>query len=302
VIVVGIDRKAMYAQVAEGIISLMEQGVAPWSRPWLVRGNRDTFAPRNGFYDRPYNGFNSLYLSAVMATQGWSDPRFFTYNNAKKLGAQVRRGEKSTLVVYNKRVTKRDDDSDSVSSFFMMKYYRVFNAAQIDGLGVYEPVVDGVEPYWHDDESFPEAKRVVSAYSDDQRVFVDYGGDRAFYSPVSDRIGMPNEDQFVSLDAFYHTLFHEVVHSTGHESRQDRLVKGGFGSGDYAKEELVAEFGAAFLAVNCGVPLRDDEAASYLAGWSKRCKDDPGMLVTAVNAAQRAADFVLESANVVEVV
>ena len=298
----GIDRKAMYAQVAEGIISLMDAGVAPWSRPWLVRGNRDPFAPRNGFYDRPYNGFNSLYLSAVMAKEGWSDPRFFTYNNAKKLGAQVREGEESTLVVYNKRVTKKDDDSDSVSSFFMMKYYRVFNAAQIDGLGVYEPVVDGVEPYWHGDESFPEAERVVNAYSDDQRVFVDYGGDRAFYSPVSDRIGMPNEDQFVSLGAFYHTLFHEIVHSTGHESRQNRLVRNGFGSGDYAKEELVAEFGAAFLAVNCGVPLRDDEAASYLAGWSKRCKDDPGMLVTAVNAAQRAADFVLESASVVEVV
>jgi antirestriction protein ArdC len=99
---------------------------------------------------------------------------------------------------------------------------------------------------------------------------------------------------------YYHTLFHEVIHSTGHESRQNRFKVESFGSERYAKEELVAEFGAAMVCVNAGVPIEREESADYIRQWAKRCKDDPGLLVTAVNAAQRAADMVLNVASVEE--
>ena len=286
-----LDRKAMYAQIAESLIGLMESGVAPWTRPWVVRGRNDPWLPRNGASDRVYSGFNSLYLSCLMRDRSWSDPRFFTYKNASDAGGQVRKGEKSTLVVYNKRVSKSDaDDPDKVSSFYMMKYYRVFNAAQVDGLDVYEPcVVDVVEP----DDPFGVAAGVASDWFEYSGVVLSHGGDRAFYTPSMDLIQMPEKSQFMGVFNYYHTLFHEIAHSTGHKSRADRLESGGFGSDTYAKEELVAEFAAAMICVNAGVPIEREESADYIRQWAKRCKDDPGLLVTSVNAAQRAADMVL---------
>jgi antirestriction protein ArdC len=293
----GIDRNAMYGQVAESLIGLMESGEAPWTKPWIVRGRNDPFAPRNGYYDSAYNGFNSLYLSCVMADRGWSDPRFFTYKNAESLGGQVREGEKSTLVVYNKRVSKKDEESDKVKSFYLMKYYRVFNAAQIDGVEEYVPVVvEEVVP----DDPFGVAAGVGADWFEYTGVVLGHGGDRAFYSPSGDLIQMPEKSQFMGMFNYYHTLFHEVIHSTGHESRQNRFKVESFGSERYAKEELVAEFGAAMVCVNAGVPIEREESADYIRQWAKRCKDDPGLLVTAVNAAQRAADMVLNVASVEE--
>ena len=139
---------------------------------------------------------------------------------------------------------------------------------------------------------------MASEYCDSQKVSVVYGGDRAFYSPHDDSIGMPDASQFESLPRFYSTLFHEIVHSTGHSSRDDRLIRNGFGSDAYAKEELVAEFGAAFLCVNTDVPLVEEDNAAYLKNWADKCRKDAGLLVTAVNAASRAADFVLDCSSV----
>lgn len=295
-----LDRKEMYSQVAESLIGLMESGEAPWTKPWIVRGRNDPWVPRNGFYDRPYSGFNSLYLSCLMAQNSWSDPRFYTYDNAAAVGGQVRKDEKSTLVVYNKRVSKRDkDDPDKVSSFFLMKYYRVFNVAQIDGIDAYEPiVVDEVEP----DDPFGVAAGLSADWFECSGVSLSHGGDRAFYSPVADLIQMPEKSQFLGMFNYYHTLFHEVVHSTGNKSRQSRFEYDSFGSDSYAKEELVAEFGAAMVCVNAGVPIERAESADYIRQWAARCKEDPGLLVTAVNAAQRAADLVLDVASVEVVV
>ncbi len=291
-----LDKKEMYAQVAEGLISLMEQGVAPWSKPWIVRGANDPWLPHNGFSGRKYNGFNSLYLSLLMQKNSWDDPRFYTWNNVKSALGEVRAGEekKWTLVVYNKRISKPDEsDPDKFKTFYLMKYYRVYNACQVDGLAPFDSFVPD-DSFIHDD-SFPVAERVVSDFEDANTIRISYGGDRAFYQPGMDIIQMPEVEQFKTLASFYQTLFHEVIHSTGHASRHDRLgERSGFGSDEYAKEELVAEFGAAFLCANTDVPLAEDQSAAYLKSWAARCKDDPGMLVTAVNAAQRAADFVLE--------
>ena len=295
-----LNKKEMYGQVAEGLISLMESGVAPWSKPWIVRGADDPWLPHNGFSGRRYNGFNSLYLSLLMRANSWDDPRFYTWKNVDAAGGKVCEGEekKFTVVVYNKRVTKQDEsDPDKVSAFYLMKYYRVYNACQVSGLPEFDSFVPD-DSFIHDD-SFPVAEGVVSEYEDASSVRIGFGGDRAFYQPSMDVIQMPEREQFSSLAAFYQTLFHEVIHSTGHSSRQDRLgERSGFGSDEYAKEELVAEFGAAFLCANTDVPLAEDASAAYLKSWAARCKDDPGMLVTAVNAAQRAADFVLDYSRV----
>jgi antirestriction protein ArdC len=209
----------------------------------------------------------------------------------------VREGEKSTLVVYNKRVSKKDEESDKVKSFYLMKYYRVFNAAQIDGLEEYVPmVVEEVVP----DDPFGVAAGVSADWFEYTGVVLGHGGDRAFYSPSADLIQMPEKSQFLGMFNYYHTLFHEVVHSTGHASRQNRFDHDVFGSEPYAKEELVAEFGAAMVCVNADVPIERAESADYIRQWARRCKDDPGLLVTAVNAAQRAADMILSVASVEE--
>lgn len=291
-----LDRKKMYADVAEGIISLMESGVAPWSRPWIVRGRNDPSLPRNGSSDRAYSGFNSLYLSHLMRVNGWSDPRFFTKTNMDSFGGRILKGNEGTVVVYNKRVVKEVEGEDKPKVFYLMRYWKVWNAAQISGVPE-RVIADPVEPFVHDG-SFPVADRVVDEYCESQKVDVRYGGDRAFYSPHDDYIGMPDVSQFELLEKFYSVLFHEIIHSSGHSSRQDRLSKGGFGDDSYAKEELVAEFGASFLCVNTGVPLVESCSAAYVKSWADRCREDPALLVTAVNAAGRAADFVLDCCDV----
>lgn len=291
-----LDRKKMYGEVAQSIINLMQCGVAPWSQPWLVRGKNSPMLPRNGWSDRAYNGFNSLYLSCLMELNGWRDPRFFTRDNMKQFGGRIIKDNKGTLVVYNKRVVEVDEDSGKESVFYVMRYYKVWNAAQV--LNVPERVVD--EPVVFGDD-YVNARALAENWMRFEGITGVYGCDRAAYKWRDDDyevIEMPDVSQFRGKPDYFSTFFHEIIHSSGAKHRLDRLEKTGFGSDVYAKEELVAEFGSAFLCANTGVALRNDSSAAYLKGWADRCSDDPGLLVTAVNAAQRAADYVLDKSSV----
>ena len=285
------DKNELYAKVSENLISLMEVGVAPWSRPWLIRADDDPNAVRNGVSNRPYTGFNALYLEGLSYVNGWSDPRFYTYKNALEVGGQVRTGEKSTMVVFNKRVVKKDADAENDRAFWLMRYYSVFNASQIDGL---VPWVPGSDGYSFDDEYYEAAGEVASAWLDGEGIVLSHGGSSAHYVPSRDCISMPEKQDFFCVKDYYHTLFHEIIHSTGHSSRINRIKSDGFGSESYAKEELIAEFGSAFLSANTGVPLDDSQSAAYLRTWAARCREEPSLLVTSVNAAQYASRMVSE--------
>ena len=107
----------------------------------------------------------------------------------------------------------------------------------------------------------------------------------AYYSPTNDTVGLPTLDRFETEDHYYATLFHELVHSTGHEQRLKRasiMERNGYGSEPYGKEELIAEMGSAFLCGYAGIVDRTiDSSAAYLEGWLKQLKEDNTLIVHA---------------------
>jgi antirestriction protein ArdC len=290
------DKKEMYALVTDRLIEMMREGVAPWSKPWIVRGVNDPYAPHNGSTGRYYSGINSLWLGMVAMERGYNDPRWMTYGQMKKLGGTLVDGawELRVPIVFNSRIEKKDKKTGEViSSFWYLKQWDVFNVTQIDGLDLDPIQAVRDEPIGFDEHD--DAQHLADSWLDAEKIPLTHGGDSAFYMPSADRIGMPDRDAFSSPEHYYHTLFHEIVHSSGHEKRQNRLEKGGFGSDTYAREELVAEIGAAMLYATAGLE-RDlmEHSAAYLKGWASKLEDDPGILFTAANAAQRAAEYITE--------
>lgn len=286
-------KQALFAQVTEGLIAEMEKGVAIWQKPWVTtRAN----GPQNGNSKRPYTGFNRVYLGWIQAGLESSDPRWFTFDGAGEAGGKVRKGEKSTIVVYNKagRYTKEDEDTgeESERTYWLTRYYRVWHASQIDGLSEYEMVDD--TPVQPDADEDYDMSVMVDWCRENLASPVQHGGDRACYVPQLDMITLPYEEDFLRKSWYAQTLAHEVIHATGHESRLDRLTKSGFGTDEYAKEELIAEFGAAILCGSQNIPTDMEQSAAYLKGWAKRCKDEPNLLISAVNAAEYAVTLVLE--------
>jgi antirestriction protein ArdC len=287
-------KQNLYKTVTEALIEQMEQGVAIWQQPWVTS---KAYQPQNGHSGRLYNGFNRMYLGFMqMDILGSDDPRWYTMNNCKDLGVKVKKGSKSTIVVYNApaQYEKENESTGEVETktWWNVKYYRVFHATQIDGLPEYEaysdlPVqVDG-------DEDYPGIG-VLDAWCHENLHSYEYGGNRACYIPIVDTIQMPLPDTFRKQSWYAQTLAHEIIHATGAEKRLNRLEKAGFGTDSYAKEELVAEFGAAMLCGSLDIPADMEQSAAYLKSWAKRCKDDPGMLISAANMAEKAAEFVTE--------
>ena len=265
----------VYQSVTDRIIASLEEGTVPWRKPWVGGG------PRNVENGRFYTGINPFLL----ALAPYGDPRWGTYKAIKRVGGQVRRHQKSTQIVLLKRVNKRRDKKApevEPDSYFLFRYYSVFNAEQADGLPPFEDVA-------FDNEPIERAEQISLGFIGPT---VTFGGDRAFYSPTTDMVRVPMLDQFESAEAYYSTLYHELVHSTGHESRLDRLEHTGFGTGPYAKEELVAEMGAAMLCGMAGIENLDQSAA-YIANWLEPLRNDKKFVVSAAGMAQKAADLIL---------
>ena len=266
----------VYQSVTDRIIASLEEGTSPWRKPWVGGG------PRNVETGRPYSGINVFLLTLAP----YGDPRWGVYEAIKRAGGQVRRGEHHTKIVFLRRVNKRRSDGakegDDPGSYFLFKYYNVFNAEQADGLPPFEDTA-------FDNEPIERAEQIALGYIGPT---VTFGGDRAFYSATTDMVRVPMLDQFESPEAYYSTLYHELVHSTGHESRLDRLESTGFGTGPYAKEELVAEMGAAMLCGKAGIENLDQSAA-YVANWLGALRNDKKFVVSAAGKAQEAAELVL---------
>lgn len=285
-------KKALYEQVTAGLIDQMENGIVIWQQPWVIS---KAFQPQNGHSGRLYNGFNRIYLGWLQEEFGSQDSRWYTMNNVKEIGAKVRKGSKSTIVVYNApAVTEFTDESTGeveTKTWWNTKYYRVFHATQIEGLPEFDPEdkvpvqPDGSEDY---------DMRVMTDWCSANLREIQHGGNQAFYRPATDSITMPDEDMFHRKSWYAQTLAHEIIHATGHESRLNRLEKAGFGTDTYAKEELVAEFGAAMMCGALDIPADMEQSAAYLKGWAAKCKDEPMLLVSAANMAEKAVDLVTE--------
>ena len=274
-------KQDVYEQVTERIVAALEAGTVPWHKPWKTLAGPPVNV-RNG---RPYRGINVFLLGFA----GYSDPRWGTYKAIAEAGGQVRKGEKGTSIILWKPVKRKGEGGElDGSSYMLLKQYTVFNAEQADGL----PELERDELREH--EADERAEALVAGYkaAGGPGVFHEY--DRAFYRPSADLVGMPKPEQFESSESYYATLFHELVHSTGHEKRTGRVTEWTtFGTDPYAKEELVAEMGASMLAGLAGLEVAGGEqSAAYIAHWLQRFKDDRKLVVQAAAAAQKAADMI----------
>jgi antirestriction protein ArdC len=230
----------------------------------------------------------------MLASAGYASPNWVTFKQAQARGGSVRKGEKSTPVIFWKIDTVEKTDSESGERTrgkrFILRYYNVFNVEQCDGIAVDSETVS------HPFEPIERCESVVGSMP--KRPMIEHAENRAFYRPSTDRVNMPRPERFTQPAEYYSTLFHELTHATGHVSRLDRkgiTELAAFGSSTYSKEELVAEMGAAFLCGHCGIEQSTlENSAAYIGNWLKRLRDDRTLIVFAAAQAQKAADFILD--------
>ena len=283
-------KQNIYQKVTDKIIADLEQGELTWLKPWST-GNLDGRIVKplrhNGM---AYSGINVLMLWGAALEGGFSSPYWMTFKQAKELGAHVKKGERGNPVVYANTITKTEEQIDGTEEerkIPFMKAYTVFNVEQIDGLPEHfyatpEPVIDGAQRIEHAEAFFAASGADVRS-----------GGNRAFYSGGSDHVQMPPFECFHTPESYYATLAHELTHWTKHPSRLDReFGRKKWGDEGYAREELVAELGAAFLCADLGLtPEAGTDHAAYIQNWLKVLKDDKRAIFSAAAHAQRAADF-----------
>jgi antirestriction protein ArdC len=284
-------RPDVYSRVTEQVIAHLERGVRPWIKPWRADHTEGRITRPLRFNGLPYCGINILMLWASARAEGFSAPTWMTFRQAKELGANVRKGEQGSLVVYANAVVRieKTDDGDNVEREIpFLKNYTVFNVEQIEGLP---------EQYYAEPQiRFTPVERIAhaDAFFAATQADLRHRGHQAFYSQASDYIQLPPVESFVDIEAYYSTLAHEVVHWTKHPSRLNRdFGRKQFADDGYAREELVAELGAAFLAADLEITteLREDHA-SYLDHWLKILKADKRAIFHAAAHAQRAAEYV----------
>jgi len=281
----------VYEIITERIMEKLEAGTVPWHKPWTAAGG----APSNLVSGKEYRGVNVFLL----ACEDFASPYWVTFKQAKQLGGTVRKGERSTPVVFWKWINRTSDNSDTgeteTKQIPLLRYYSVFNVEQCDGITHKRLKVQAEEPAPFNPIEAAEA--IVANYPAPPPISHD-GRGSAYYRPTNDSIHMPKQETFCSEEHYYATLFHEMAHSSGHESR---LARPGvtspirYGSHPYSQEELVAEMGSAFLLAEAGIDSEGlvENSAAYIESWLKALKNDKKLLVMAAAQAQKAADRIL---------
>ncbi len=280
--------------ITNAIIARLEEGVSPWRRPWTSATSIERPMRACG---KPYRGINVIWLWLVAEQRGFTMPTWMTYRQASELGGQVRKGEKGTLAIFYKAYGKTEHDpvtgDEQTSHRRVMKTFTVFNVGQIDGLPdrFVVPPLPRVRP--------PETHRAeIDAFIAASKATIINGGSRACYIPSLDVIHMPDWQDFESYAQYGAVVAHELTHWTGHKSRLDRDMSGGFGSEAYSREELCAEISSALIGAELGLPVTHlDNHASYIASWIKLLKHDERALMSAAAKAEAAATYLLAKAG-----
>jgi len=284
------ERKDVYSRVTDRIIADLEKGVRSWMKPWNAGHTAGKITRPLRHNGTPYQGINILMLWGEALDKGYSAPIWMTYNQAQELGAHVRKGQQGSLVVYANKITRTEtgEGGEEIEKQIpFMKGYSVFNVEQIEGLPAhYYGKPENPLPL---PERLDHAERFIASTG----AIIGHGGDKAYYAPARDIVQMPPFEAFKDKESYYATILHELTHWTSHKTRLDRSFNAKrFGDNGYAREELVAELGAAFLSADLGITpeIREDHAA-YLAHWLKALKEDSRAIFSAAAHAQRAADF-----------
>ena len=279
----------------------------PWRKGWSGGTGSASRLPRN-IRGTAYRGINVF----ILAAQGYDSPFWLTFKQAQALGGRVRKGEKGTAVIlwqpFEKDVFNEAKQKTERKRMMTLRYYTVFNVAQVDGAKFPKKVQATLEPATVeapivDEFAAIEAADAIFENWENKPVVAYDGGDRAYYVPAEDIIHLPKQAQFRGSGEYYSTLFHEGGHATGHESRLNRKQRNPFGSHDYGVEELTAEFTAAYLNAVAGLePEVIENNAAYINSWKNTIKADPKLVITAAGAAQKAADLILGTAIKTEAV
>lgn len=282
----------LHQEVTDSIVTAIEAGAGKWEMPWHVASDG---LPVNATTGAQYHGVNILTLWARAARAGYPTAQWATYQQWLAIGAQVKAGEKGSMIVYagtftpkDARAESRTESSDPAKPMHFLKCSAVFNSAQVTGFDAVAPIRPCLA------ERITAADAFVSATKADIR----FGNARAFYAPELDYIGVPDFDAFTptvsstATENAYSTLLHELTHWTGHQSRCARDFGKRFGNDAYAAEELVAELGAAFLCADLAITnLPRVDHAQYLAHWLRVLKADKRAIFTAASAATRAVAY-----------
>lgn len=273
----------IYEEITNRIIEQLESGIIPWHRPWTGI----TSGAYNRISKKPYSLLNQMLLK--------HEGEYATYKQWTDLGGKVRKGEKSEIVVFWKILQAEEvkDGKVEKKSIPLLKYINVFHVSQVDGVEPKEKPLTEHKP-------IEEAEEIKLNYMNRENIkIIEKVTNEAFYSPVRDYIEVPCKEQYTDVNEFYSTLFHEMVHSTGHKDRLKRLdptVKlASFGSEDYSKEELVAEIGSAFLMNHVGIESVKTlkNSVGYIQSWLKVLKNDNKFIVSASGKAEKAMKYII---------
>lgn len=283
-------RADVYNRVTDRIIADLEQGVRSWLKPWNAANTEGRITRPLRHNGTPYRGVNILLLWGEAMNKGYASSSWMTYQQAAQLNAQVRKGEHGALVVYADRFTRieADDQGEDVEREIpFMKGYTVFNVEQIEGLPDHYTVKP--EPKGEPMPLLEDAERFFAATSATFR----HGGNMAYYAPGPDLIQLPPPEAFRDAESYAATKAHELTHWTKHESRLNReFGRKRFGDHAYAREELVAELGAAFLCADLVItPEPREDHAAYLSHWLQVLREDKRAIFSAAAHAQRAVDY-----------
>ena len=278
----------VYEIVTNSIMESLDNGVIPWRKPFSDSFN---MLPINFSTGRKYRGINILLLGSIGYNRAYSHNSWLTFHQAKKLSGHIKKGEKASQIIFWKKILlDKDAESDSpdVKTVFIARIYHVFNIDQCEGLDYDKGSLIPESPISSADE-------VISAYPSPPEIQL---GSHAVYFPDLDVVKIPSSDKFISQEEYYATLFHELIHSTGHPSRLNRELQGRHDAKQsYAEEELIAEIGSAFLCSMLEIDNSDiqQNKAAYIQSWLKALKDDKHLVVKAASQAQKAVDYIFDT-------
>ena len=269
----------IYKEVTDRIIAQMENGIIPWHKPWIASNQAVSHVT-----GKAYSLLNQMMLGRA--------GEYVTFKQCQQEGGKVKKGEKASMVVFWKWVETEDEETHEKKEIPFLRYYNVFHIDQCEGLKA----------------RYAETLPATADPNENAEVFInDYlfrsgvklihqSGDRAYYQPAFDRVVLPLMEQFKETAEYYSTAFHELTHSTGHESRLNRLDRTAFfGTEAYSKEELIAEIGAAALVNHSGLetPSSFRNNAAYIQNWLGVLKGDKRFIISTAGKAEQAVKLIL---------
>jgi antirestriction protein ArdC len=287
---IGTDGTNFYDDITCKIIAELEAGCVPWIQPWGTAAAKAPLAmPQNAATNRRYSGINVLILWNAVIERGFSGQSWLTFRQAVSLGGCIRRGERGTSVVYADRFVPAEEmkrastAGDEARAIPFLKRFTVFNTDQCDGLSA---DVSSIAPSRHTIE--PQVEALIRATRIDVRI----GGNRAFYCPPEDYVQLPPPAAFFEPINWHRTALHELAHASGHSSRLNRDLSGGYGTKKYAFEEIVAEISSAFCCASLGI-VPTVRHSDYVGSWLKVLREDNRAIIRATSQASKVADYLL---------